>query len=258
MKMLALAAPLALAAAALAQPGTGGTITHNNATFTQGDVPLSSVGTGPVGEFRVGGPGNPNHYFQSWWWARFPGDTREHALYGPATANWGGSLGQLNYSFPGLPVVQTYQVIGTGSGGVLVESITLTNTSNQPLSANLFHYLDLDLNGSASGDSAVLNGPNSIKVTDGPWTAHYEGSGTYEVGGFPTVRDLLTNNSINNFSNSGLPFGPGDWTGGWQWSFTLQPNDMITLTASLSIIPAPASAAVLALGGLVAARRRRS
>jgi hypothetical protein len=257
MKLLALTAPLALAAAALAQPGTGGTITHNNATFTQGDAPTTTTSSGPNSSFTVGGAGNPEHMFQNWWWLRVNNDTREHALANATSATWAGSLGQVNYTMAGFSVVQTSQVIGFGFGGALIDSLTIVNTGSTPMTLNAFHYLDLDLNDTSGGDSAVLNGPNQIRVSDGAWIANYEGSGTYEVGPFPTVRELLTNTSINNFSNAGLPFAAADWTGGWQWTLTLQPSEAATITASVTIIPAPASTALLAMGGIFAARRRR-
>jgi hypothetical protein len=241
-----------------AQPGTGGTISHNNATYTQGDVPTLLTSSGPNGEFRVGGAGNPNHYFQSWWWLRQDGvHTREIALNSASNASWSGNQGIIDYASPTMPIVQTYQVIGFGSGGALIESLTITNTTGQAISASIFHYLDLDLNATSTGDSAVLNGPNSIRVFDGPWIANYEGSGTYAVGPFPDVRGLLTNTGIDNFTNTGLPFGPADWTGGWQWSFSLQPSESITLTASVTIIPAPGALALLGACGLLTRRRRR-
>jgi len=258
--MFGVASLLALAGAAVAQPGTGGTITDANATFVQGDAPTSAASTGPTADFFVGGPGNPDHLFQSWWWGRTVGvGTREDALANATSATWTGSRGRLDYSLAstGLQIIQTSRVVGFGSGGALLENLTVINTSAQALQLELFHYLDLDLGGTATGDSAVQSGPNHIRVTDGIWSADYEGSGRYEVGSFATVRALLTNTSIDNFSNNGLPFAAGDWTGGFQWTVNLAPGQATTIGASVTIVPAPAAGMVLAMG-LLGRRRRRA
>lgn len=252
---------LAMAGAAFAQPGTGGSISDGNAAFTQGDAPTAVSSTGPLAQFQVGGSGNPNHLFQSWWWGRAVGvNTRENALANASGATWGGSQGRIDYpgSASNIQVVQTSRVVGFGSvGGALFEGLTIVNTTPIPLTLELFHYLDLDLAGSSGGDSAVLSGPNHIRVTDGDWTADYEGSGRYQVGTFPSVRTLLTNTSIDNFSNAGLPFAAGDWSGGFQWTVTLAPGQATSIGASVTIVPAPAAGALLAFGLAAGLRRRR-
>lgn len=249
---------LAVAGAAMAQPGTGGSISHNNASFTLADVPISTTHTGPITQFQVGGAGNPNHLFQSWWWTRNIGDNREFPLAGVTGSSWIGNTGRLEYgNNPNGYLIQNFQVIGFGSGGVLLESLTIINNTPSPVRWDLFHYADVDLGGTASGDSASLLNAQVISITDGPWMASYEGSGTYEVGAFPSVRNLLTNSTVDNFTNSTLPFGPGDFTGGWQWTFTLNPGQATTITTSLTIVPAPGSAAILACGLIIAGRRQR-
>jgi hypothetical protein len=46
----------------------------------------------------------------------------------------------------------------------------------------------------------------------------------------------------------GLPFGPGDFAGGWQWTITLAPGQATTITTSLTIVPAPGAAVAMLLG----------
>lgn len=249
-------AVLALTAAAAAQPGTGGTITDANASFTQGDSPTVLTSTGPVADFSVGGAGNPDHLFQSWWWGRLATDPREAALNSASSAVWSGSQGRVEYVTATNRIIQTSRVVGFGGvGGMLIENGVIINTSASVQRWEVFHYLDLDLGGSSGGDSATLNG-SAIRVTDGDWVADYEGSDTYQVGAFASVRNLLTNATPDMFSNAGLPFAAGDWSGGYQWSFSLNPGEAVGFTAAVTIVPAPATGVLLALG-LLARRRRR-
>ncbi len=76
---------------------------------------------------------------------------------------------------------------------------------------------------------------------------------------FANIRGLLTDNSITNLNNTGLPFGPGDFTGAFQWTVTLAPGEAFTATASMTVtyIPAPSALALLGLGGLIGCGRRR-
>jgi hypothetical protein len=258
--LVAVCAPCFLAAAAFGQAGTGGSISHNNAMFTQGDAPTAITSAGPLADFRIGGAGNPNHLFQTWWWFRVQGDNREIPLTNASNPSWSGSTGSLEYNALQAThgsMIQTYRVVGFGSGGALLEGLTIINTTSQTLRWDVFHYLDADMGGSASGDSAMQIGANHMQIADGMWSATYEGSGRYQVGGFPAIRNLLTNTQIDNLDGTGLPFGPGDFSGAWQWTVTLAPGQATTITTSVTIVPTPGAGALLAMGGLLAMRRRR-
>lgn len=261
--------PVAIAAVALmslpvlAQPGTGGTITHVNASFTQGDSPTTGTGAGPNGAFTVGGPGNPDHLGQSWWWTRSSTNSgRELANSNAFGTSWSGRVGQQSFNEPNsnISITRTYLVTGLGDGrGRLEEGATVTNTSGQTITVDIFHFLDPTLGGSSSGISAELNGlASSIKMTSGAWTAFYEGAGEpFQGGAAGTVLTLLTNGVANDFNNTGLPFGPGDFEAGFQWRFILGPGQAASASMTYTIVPAPASLAMLGLAGAVAGRRRR-
>jgi hypothetical protein len=155
-----------------------------------------------------------------------------------------------------------FTVNGISDGyGVLTQTLTVFNTTNHAINVNLFNYQDIDLAGTSSNDSAVLNSGNVIRVTDGNtgWVANYEGTNAFSVGGFASIRDVLSNGSLDNLTNTGLPFGPGDFTGAFQWNFDLSEGGAATASATLTItnIPTPGALALGSIGGLVAIRRRR-
>ena len=56
----------------------------------------------------------------------------------------------------------------------------------------------------------------------------------YQVASFATVRTLLTDTVISNFGNVGLPFGPADWTGGFQWNLDLSPGETKIIRSAMS------------------------
>lgn len=262
-KTLALIAVAGMTSAALAQVGSGGTATNGNSTFTLGDYTGTDTGTGARSNFSVGGPGNPNHAFQTWWWYRVEGDTRERSFANAVNSDWSNAgQGRLEYETDDFFAVMTFQVTGISDGyGVLTQTLTVLNTSNSTKTINLFNYNDVDLGGTAGGDSATLNGPNVIRITDSstPWVAFYEGTDAYGVDSFANLRAELSDGDVDNMASNGLPFGPGDFTGAFQWSFTLNAGGAATASATLTItnIPTPGALALAGIGGLAAFRRKR-
>jgi hypothetical protein len=252
---------LAAGSAAVAQPGTGGSISHQNATFTQGDSPVVGTGSGPTGSFTLGGAGNPDHLGQSWWWTRTTlNSTRELADSNATSPSWSGRVGELSFAPTGFSIVRTYLVTGLGNGrGVLEEGTTVTNNTAGTITVDLFHFLDPTLGGNASGISAELNGlSSSVKMTSGNFVAFYEGAGQpFQAGASGTVLSLLTNAVANDFNNTGLPFAGGDFEAGFQWRFVLGPGQAATASMTYTVVPVPASLAIMGLAGMVAGRRRR-
>jgi hypothetical protein len=263
MRLTAVLTVLLAGTAAWAQPGTGGSISHLNAAFSQGNSPTSGLGAGPATDFQVGGTGNPDQLGSSWWWTRTTTNSvRELANNNATGPSWSGRVGQLSFneSNSNISIVRTYLVTGLGDGrGTLEEGASITNTSGASLTVELFHFLDPTLGGAAGGHSAAINGVNSsIRITSGLWTAFYEGSGTpFQAGAAGNVLSLLTDADADNFSNQGLPFGPGDFEAGFQWRFTLGPGETAAASMTFAVVPAPATAGLLGLAGVVAGRRRR-
>ena len=262
MNLLSLVVGGLIASSALAQVGSGGTATNGNATFSLTDNLGGPTGNGPLSSFSVGGPGNPDHLFQSWWWARSGADTRESQLNNATSWDWSNpGSGRLNFSTAEFDAVMVFTVNGFGDGfGELTQTLTVFNTTDHAITVNLFNYQDVDLAGTFANDSAVLNSGNIIRVTDAAsgWVANYEGTNAFATSGFAGVRDTLTNGSVDNFNSTGLPFGPGDFTGGFQWTFNLDQGGAATASATLTVtnIPTPGALALASLGGLIAMRRR--
>lgn len=211
--------------------------------------------------------GSPDQAFQEWWWYRANGvNTREFALSTEAAApvvvgnhmtlsyrEAEGFTSRLEYTINN--VDGTTRVTGTNF---------ITNDGNNVLDLDFFNYIDWDMGSSAGGDSAILLSGNPalrMRVTDSasPFVGEYRAldANNYQVGSFAGIRTLLTNTAVNDFDNTGLPFGPGDFTGGVQWHFTLNPGEQIALQTTRTLVPEPASMAALGLGIAALMRRRR-
>jgi hypothetical protein len=259
-------AGLALAtAASLAAAQSGGTITDGNATFTIGSAPTTGTTTSnPLVSFSTDG-GTTDHVFQNWWWYRLSTDTREFSLNssgGGATSSFAGNVGMMQQNYPSFRADMTWEVESTGATtGFYTSRVTITNTSSSTISISLFNYMDIDLGGSAGGDSASLIAPNLIQITDAstPWVGQYSGTDAdnYQVASWPSLRSQLADSDEDNFDNTGLPFGPGDFTGGYQWTnIPVDPGFSRSVVVTFAI-PAPGAFTLAGLGALAMIRRRR-
>lgn len=261
---------IGLASVAMAQPG--GTITDNNMRFTIGSAPTTGTATSvPAIDLFANDPvtpgaANPDHGFESWWWFREAGGTRELAFNSAgagAVSSFSGNRGSMTQFYTNFRADLEWEVFSTGPGqGFVRSTLTVTNLTNSPLDLSLFNYADLDLNDTASNDVAVLSAPDFIRISDstGPYQVAYSGVGadSYQVSAWPSLRGQLTNLSVDNLSNSVLPFGPGDFTGAFQWNVSVDALFSRSVVSTISFVPTPGAMALLGLGGLIAGRRRRA
>jgi MYXO-CTERM domain-containing protein len=217
--------------------------------------------------------GGPDYVFQNWWYFRVNGvSTREHALPGTGvTANNGTddvtyTVNNVAASF-NASLNATLQSFST-TESLLMQSLTLTNTTAGALSLAIFHYLDYDVDGSTLNTGTwVDQSKNHMRITRAATGMYGEykgfGADAYQVGPWASIRNLLTNSTIDNFNNTGMPFGPADWTGGFQWDLVLAPGASVTVQVGMSTnslipqVPAPGALALLGLAGLAGVRRRR-
>jgi hypothetical protein len=235
------------------EPPPGFTIKNDNATFSLSGIPSKPTNLPASADLRVGGKGNPNQAFQTWWWYRLPGETRESAINAmnpvwnkpaPNEANANFNLG------PNLASTMAWSIQETaGSTGLLHSTLTVTNNGKAAIDLTIFHYLDLDLGGTANDDTARYakgekkTDPPNLWIGDPNWFARYignsEGFTHYDSDAFPKVRDLLTNNAKDDFPDNQLWFmvGTGDWTGGFEWERTIQPGAKTNFGISVELGP---------------------
>ncbi len=291
--LLRMALPiLAAASPALAQVGSGQTITNNNAVFTLNDYTGGQAGTGASTVFSVNGNAGANNLGQAWWWGRVQGsDPREFAVTVSNAASSFSKSSQadsftLTYNYnrtvgativPVMKLEMTYTVIGLGISGAqafgkLVQSVTVTNMTgtgaSNPATAftyNLFNYNNLAVFGTNGNKTAVQTGPNSVRFIDGlnPLRrADYDVSGpgaTIQVTSTTasSVRNVLTDGNISNLVNS-IFGGPANLEVASQFVFNLAAGQSQSASVVLTI-PTPGAAALAALGAvtMIGFRRRR-
>lgn len=247
MKLVALVLTLAAAAHSSAQ--------ISNFTISDGSVDFSLNGLTGNRTNGSGGGGNlhtsngtvmVDHLFQNWFWYRASGDSREYSLSNQVFGTATGNRCRLVYQEPSnngatanaLRVEIEYTVsdltpVNRPDTVELVVAFKIQNLTASSLTVQFFNYNDFDLNGGGGGDSAhVAGSSNHIQiVTDAgaantlPASAVYKCSGTnhssYQIGVYSSIRDQLTDTGIDNLTNSGSPFGPGDYTGANQWGVAL-------------------------------------
>ncbi|MBU6413792.1 MAG: hypothetical protein KGS45_09975 [Planctomycetes bacterium] len=247
---------------ALAQVGSGGTISNGFSSFSVVDYVGDGTGDGPTSDFRVGGTGNPDHLNRAWWWYRVDGQSRETAFNNATNWSYTGNVARLTYSTAEFDATMQFRVIGVRSGfGVLVQTVSILNRTDRRISVNLFNFNNLAMGGTAGDDQANLIAMNTIRVDDGMgtgWRAAYEGTEVYDVtdGAIDVLGNLMDAN-VNTLGNRGLPpAGALNFQGAYQWAFSLGVNEAATASATVTITPTP-GATTLALGGLALAARRR-
>ena len=263
--VFAMLAVAGLAAAANAQVFNA-VLVDGDARFTLG-TNASAIGNGADTTFSVNGIAGPSHLSSAWWWVRVDGtDLRESAVYQPSGVTvTQASANQIRivYNYANrFDLVVQFAVSGFEFGyGSLTQTVSIRNRSGSAKTFNLFNYNNVNVLGTPNDDSAQATGPQTIEFTDGAFpntTATYEATNAIRVEGTSLVRDLLTNASIDDLSGGVVNAGPGDLEVGSQFSFTLGNNGVQSVSTTLTIIPTPGAVALMALGGLFAARRRRA
>ncbi len=144
--------------------------------------------------------------------------------------------------------------------------VSLTNLGAAPINLSMYQYMDLDLNATANNDVSNANASQMV-VSDATapftfqWSAANGGPADhFAVGGYPTVRNLLDGMAAaTDLSDTAASFGPGDFTGAFQYDFSLAPGETHTLAGGAIAIPEPGPMvlAMFGIAGLAAASRPR-
>lgn len=246
---------------------TAGDVTFAYTSFAQGSNNTTNA------DFT--GASASDQLYESWWFFRVAGDTRETAFTAPDTEDYAtyshfATLGWTDVSGRNLfDATLNVAVIDPGVGGNLFQEMTITAISD--VTITLFHYSDFDVSGSAGGDSASLvsSSPDvEIAIGDGAVSVPFIGYGAdaYKVTdwngtGGPNrsiLRDL-TDTNVDDLDDSGLGFGPGDYTGAVSWNVTLLAGQSATfltqfganaplLPQSAMPVPEPGTAVMMAIG----------
>lgn len=171
-----------------------------------------------------------NPLFRSGWWYRVDGvDTREYPFPPPDSESYG-SDGKLlatwsNVGGKGFSAQESTWVFDDeGPSGGFVSQVSVDWGSNPGHNITLFHFLDVDVAGTFGNDSAVLRGPGFIKISDGAATIRYVGNYVrhYMVAPYDNlnggeIKRRLNDTAVDDLADTGLPFGPGDVTAGFQF-----------------------------------------
>lgn len=223
-------------------------------TITDGDVSFSrySFEATPLTGFVGASPVlSRQHLHEFGWWLREPGvTTREAHLPLPLTETYVGATSTITWGSVGanglfdlveVATVRDAGLPGVGDGGEVEIVLTVRNEYGiSTRSLELFALIDLDVDG-FDGDSAELYlPPRYLLLSDGEVRADVLGSGAKaflvrEYDGTNDVASLLNDLSVTEFDSSGLPFGPGDVTIGFQWSFELAPDEEKEVVVVFSI-----------------------
>ena len=266
--LASLTAMCPLSAAAIGSVTDGGVTFAYTNNFTTGasntvDVAFTGAGTGDMA-------------FESWWFYRVSGGSRESAFANPNLELYSGSLGRLEWNDPAgsglFTAALSFEVFDTGTNqGNLFQNMRIHNTSGADLTIDIFHYSDLDLAGTPGGDRAVLgSNPDGIQInlTDNATgqTAPIVGyaANGYRVTPYSQLLQDLTDTGVDNLTGGSIPAGNRDMTVGFQWSVTIAAGDyrdFMTqfgsnaplLDPSVTMVPEPGTAILMGLGLLLLA-----
>lgn len=284
--MLGVVAAAGLTSAASAQL-TSFVLNDGLFRYSEGTITGASTRTGAGGGtanfgFASGG-GNlvtGDYLFQNWWWYRGGQDTREYGLsnqvqgiqLNPASAfvrylEPGVDGGAANLQFD---LTYTLNQISPTQAAVTI-NWNITNLATFPQNVSFFSYTDADVGTSLSDDFAnYVSGPGlnymRVDATNADPSqfftvgADLSLNDAWQMAAFTSTRLGLSDALVTNLPNSASPF-TGDFTGALQWDLVLAAGESIggRVTKGYNyVVPAPGALALLGLGGLAAARRRRA
>lgn len=251
--ILTLAALVALAVLAPAMAGAQlCTLTASGATYT---IPAASH-YDTTQTSNLTGVGTGDYLFEDGWWFRVSGDTAESFFPAPTSTTCAAAAGTITWAdvnARGLfSATNTLSLTSAAAGqGELILTMSITNLSaSNPLVITLFHGADFDVNGTAGTDNAtLLNANNYMRITDttagaAEYRAHNPPATAFLARPFAATTDVfgvLGDTAVTNFDNSGLPAGPFDFTGAFQWDLNIPASGTASVSVALNGNATPAT-----------------
>ncbi len=226
-----------------------GSVADGDATFTY--VTFSSNAcTSDRAHFVPGTVGGaPDVAWAIWWWLGIDG-LAEAALPAPSAQSYVGDTATLDFEALGGIAGLTARLVGTvrdGAGdnqATWFEELTVTNASGTAVEIDAIHYADIEAGGTFATDDAEnpdLADPSWIRITDPAAPDFFEDyraaqPDAFQVNAYSGLCTLLQDGSASDLADTGLPFGPGDFTGAFEWRSRMLPDGgSITLLTAVGI-----------------------
>ncbi len=225
---LRIAASLLLVAATTPAVRAQGTVTDGDASFTY--VGFDNGSCADRVSFVPGTVGSTvDVAWQNWWWLGING-APESQLPTPSTQSYVGDTATLSFSSIGISGLDA-TLIGRVIDGAVdnaanwQEELTIFNGSPNPVTLDVFQYADIEVGGTYNGDLADRVAPGDatwIRITDPAVPTNYQDHRALAPSGYRVVAYnqlclALADGIEDDLLDTGLPFGPGDYTGAFEW-----------------------------------------
>ncbi len=280
--MIAAVAGMCFATAALAQSGSGVTLTAGSVTFKQADWQTTPSATAATflpasvpQNFRIEdlGPSGSNAMGGNMWFYRTSSFGRARNFNNATNKTSTANSASWNFDLDGsisakLSMAVTQPAAGQGK---LVQTLELTNVSGADITFQLYNWAKfhafIPAANAVSGSATSIQGTNTPSSVGSLVTASLSSTGQVASTRFqmdPSSNSTGVLNSIINSNNYNLnnaisgnnssqnPMGALQWQ-----NLFIANGATITVETTFLVVPAPSAMALLGLGGLVATRRRR-
>jgi hypothetical protein len=217
-------------------------------------------------DFQPEGASGVDHLFENFWSYNAEG-LSQNAFFTFGTPNVSGNtatipITALNQFLTGTITLSVQHGARTGEATVTQSLAIMNSGTTTSNNWRLFYYGDFDVDGNASSNTATLLDADTIRVqhTGSPTVLDVTAQdpiSAYEVGTYSTMRDTLMGFPAHTLTNTGLPFGPGNYTGAYEWDFTLPAGQTETRSITFSVIVPEPACLVLIPATVYALRRPR-